>query len=151
MSASCPTLPLSARLAPLGLHMVCRWGLSLSNHCAFTVCASLPFLVESPLCPTVCVFTAFPCRITFVSHCVRFHCLQAAQSLPITVCVHCVRVHCRQVARQTLNPVWNAQYTLTVENLATPLIIEAFVSRARDTRLLAVFACQSFLSIAADL
>ena len=94
---------------------------------------------------------AFPCRITFVSHCVRFHCLQAAQSLPITVCVHCVRVHCRQVARQTLNPVWNAQYTLTVENLATPLIIEAFVSRAHDTWLLAVFACQSFLSIAADL
>ena len=109
-----------------------------------------PFLVESLRFHCVC-FTAFPCRITFVSHCVRFHCLQAAQSLPITVCVHCVRVHCRQVARQTLNPVWNAQYTLTVENLATPLIIEAFVSRAHDTRLLAVFACQSFLSIAADL
>ena len=135
MSASCPTLPLSARLAPLGLHMVCRWGLSLSNHCAFTVCASLPFLVESPLCPTVCVFTASRRR----NHC-RSLCV-------FTACVFTAF----QVARQTLNPVWNAQYTLTVENLATPLIIEAFVSRARDTRLLAVFACRSFLSIAADL
>ena len=94
-----------------------------------------PFLVESPLCPTVCVFTASRRR----NHC-RSLCV-------FTACVFTAF----QVARQTLNPVWNAQYTLTVENLATPLIIEAFVSRARDTRLLAVFACQSFLSIAADL